>query len=315
MPRTIPATLLPSVQASSKTMCYLLRIVPRKAEYPAYGVTTLDQDVVYDDGAGDLTYSASIGMVPSTLLYGSDLSVEEIEASSLLPEFDVPISEADIVAGVYDGAKAYVYLVNYMDLSQGHIELLRGTIGRVTITDKGLSIVQELRPLSQNLKQSVTEKWSLGCRATYGSQPGGPDRYPCNKDLTADWDSGAVAIVGVESNQSFTTSGLTPLYGGNPGKVLWTSGANTGRDNEVDQFDVAGGVITIGLTFPTDFPIQAGDTFDFRDDCPKTPAACKARSNWQNYRGEPNIPVADQGQMQIPGASAGVGTGAPVQAE
>lgn len=310
MPRTIPIALQPALASSHQTMCYLLRVDPIKDAYASYGVTSLDQNVTYDDGISELEYSASVGMISSTLLSGSDLSVEEIEADSLIPEFDVPISEADIVAGAYDGATVRLYQVDYNNLSAGHILLLRGTIGRITINDRGLSCVQELRPLSQNLKQSITEKWSLGCRATYGSQPGGPDRYPCKKDVSADWVAGVVETVGIESNQSFTTSGVVPLYGGNPGKVLWTSGANAGRDYEVDQFEEeSSGNITIGLTFPTMFPIQPGDEFDFRDDCPKTADACKLRGNWPNFRGEPNIPVGDAGQMSVPGASAGIGTG------
>ena len=35
----------------------------------------------------------------------------------------------------------------------------------------------------------------------------------------------------------------------------------------------------------------------------------KARGNWANFRGEPNIPVGDAGQIAVPGASAGIGTG------
>lgn len=91
--------------------------------------------------------------------------------------------------------------------------------------------------------------------------------------------------------------------------MRWLTGRNAGRENEVDEFEEDGGVQTIGLTFPTMFPIEAADTFEFRDDCPHTVTACKARGNWANHRGEPNIPVGDAGQASVPGASAGIGTG------
>ena len=315
MPRNIPIALQPAIASSHQTWCYLMRIDPARAEYPSYGVTSLDADVTYDDGISELTYVAAVGMVPTTLLSSSDNAVTEQEAQSLAPEFDVPVAEDDLAAGAYDFAEVNVYRVDYMDLAAGHVHIFRGTLGRILFGDQGLSFTNELRPLAQNLKQSITEKWSIGCRATFGSKPLGTgggaieERFPCNFDADALWEGGTVATVGLESNQSFTTAGLAPAFGGNPGKVRWLTGRNAGRENEVDQFDEAGGVQTIGLTFPTMFPIQSGDTFEFRDDCPHTVAACKARDNWPNYRGEPNIPVGDAGQIAVPGASAGIGTG------
>mgnify|MGYP001340693665 CR=1 FL=1 len=315
MPRTIPIQLQEALESSHRTLCYLMKITPTDPDYPAYGVTSLDTDVVYDDGDGEMTYLAAVGFVPSTLITTSDNSVNEQEAKGLLPEFDVPIREGDIIAGVYDFARIKVYLVDYTNLVAGHVILAKGTLGQFTVTDQGLSFTHELRGLSQNLKQSITEKWSLSCRATFGSQPIGTgggvieESYPCNYDAESLWEPGAVETVGIENTQTFTTSGLSPQFGGNPGKVRWLTGRNAGRENEVDQFDEAGGVQTIGLTFPTMFPIQPGDTFEFRDDCPKTKAACKARDNWPFFRGEPDIPVGDAGQIATPGASAGLGTG------
>jgi uncharacterized phage protein (TIGR02218 family) len=283
-------------------------VIPQKPEYPEYGAALLDQPVEYQG----LTYHPIIGAQPSALIYSSDLSVDGGDAYNLFPEFDIPeLREADILAGAYDQATCYFYLVNYADLSQGHVLLAKGTTGRFFVTDKGLSYTHELRSLSQALKQSITEKWSIGCRATFGSQSvessAGDlvERFPCNYPAETLWEPGTVTGVGLESNQSFDSTPLSPPFGGNPGKVRWLTGRNAGRENEVDEFGSSG----IGLTFPTMFPIQIGDTFEFRDDCPKTPEACKVRDNWPNYRGEPNIPVGDAGQIAVPGASAGIGTG------
>lgn len=316
MPRNIPILLQDSYRQDATTLCKILRVDPVNAEYPSYGAALLDVPVIYDDGNGLLTYHPIIGAQPSTILNSSDLSVNGGEATNLVPEYDFPeVSEEAIRAGAYDFAKFALYEVDYNNLAAGHVVLQTGTLGQFHINDDGLSFVHELRGLSQNLKQSITEKWSLSCRATFGSQPIGTgggvieERYPCNYDAESLWEPGAVETVGIENTQTFTTSGLSPQFGGNPGKVRWLTGPNAGRENEVDQFDEAGGVQTIGLTFPTMFPIQPGDTFDFRDDCPKTKAACKARDNWPNFRGEPNIPVGDAGQIATPGASAGLGTG------
>src|SRR5690606_22616245 len=276
MPRTIPVQLQAHLDQDATTTCTLLRVIPQKPEYPEYGAALLDQPVEYLG----LTYHPIIGAQPSSLIYSSDLSVDGGDAYNLFPEFDIPeLREADILAGAYDQATLYFYLVNYADLSQGHVLLAKGTAGRFFVTDQGLSYTHELRSLSQALKQSITEKWSIGCRATFGSQPVASsagdyvERFPCNYNAENLWEPGTVVAVGLESNQSFTSSPLSPLFGGNPGKVRWLTGRNAGRENEVDEFDSS----VIGLTFPTMFPIEIGDTFEFRDDCPKTPEACKLR--------------------------------------
>ena len=312
MPRTIPVALQEHLDGDATTTCTLLRVDPVMPGIPSYGAALLDQPVTYDDGNGELVYQAIIGAQPSAIIYSSDLSIDGGNATNLLPEFDFPISEADIMAGAYDFAEYTLYLVNYADLSQGHVLLSRGTLGRFYVNNDGLSFTHEMRSLAQALKQSITEKWSIGCRATFGSQAAADsntgrivERFPCNYPADDLWEPGTVVAVGLENNQSFTPTALSPPFGGNPGKVRWLTGANAGRENEVDQFDSGG----IGLTFPTAYPIQVGDTFLFRDDCPKTPEACKVRDNWENYRGEPNIPVGDAGQIAVPGASAGIGTG------
>jgi uncharacterized phage protein (TIGR02218 family) len=313
MPRNVPAELSSHLLGGATTICVLVRIIPVQPGYSEYGVTTHDADVSYDDGDGPLLYSAAIGTEPSTLVAGSDMSVSGGESKQLMPAFDTPVSEADMVAGAYDFAKVRIYVVNYKDLTSGrHILLQTGTLGRNTITDNGLSWVTEIRGLTQKLKQSITEKWSLTCRATFGSVPIGTgtpglkeERSPCKFDAEALWEEGTVDSVGTDTTQLFVTSGLSPAYGGSPGIVKWLTGNNAGRTDEVETFADDAGEQTIGLTFGSMFPIVAGDTFEFRDDCPKTPAACKARSNWPNYRGEPSIPVADNGALTAGSGSIG----------
>lgn len=316
MPRHVPYDMLQDLQRGLTTLCLLIRFTPVQPGFATYGVALHDQPLTYDNGDGALPYSPVVAMEPSTLVTSADLSVDGGQGAGLVPAFDTPISEADLISGAYDGCRFEAYIVDYRNLTPGrHILLESGTTGQVTLTDGGLAFTQELRGKAQALLQSITEKWSLGCRAIFGSQPIGTpgaavtERFPCMFDVDTLWEEGEVDTVGLETTQTFTTSGLAPAYGGNPGLVRWLTGANAGRENEVDEFDDVAGVITIGLTHPAMFPIQAGDTFEFRDDCPKTKAACKARGNWPYFRGEPNIPVGDAGQAAVPGASAGIGTG------
>jgi len=322
MPRAIPIQLLSHLQQPVTTTCYLLRIEPVTPGYDTYGVTSLDRALRYDDGDGELRYSASIGVQPSALQGGASLGVDNADATSLNAEFDVPIAEEDIRAGVYDFARFRLYLVNYEDLSMGHVTLREGTIGRVTIDADGLSFVHVLRGLVAELKQSICEKDSLSCRATFGSQragsstPGPIERFPCEVDATAVLVSGTVTSVALENTLEFTVSGFTMDDDElNPGMVCWQTGRNAGLAHEIDT-NTPAGVITLAHEAP--WPIQVGDTLQYRVDCNKqardTVKGCKASIRWgaqwvRHFRGEPDIPIGDAGAMETPGASSAPGSG------
>lgn len=308
------------LDGGATTVSVQCRITPVTEGYASYGVTDLDRDVTY----GGLTYVAAIGMVSSAVAFSGGMSVDNAEATSLMPEYDVPISEADIRAGVYDYAEFSLFLVNYEDLSMGHLTLQEGTIGQVSIDSNGLSFVNELRGLAAQLKQSVCEKDSLTCRAIYGSQPAGSatpgpiQRFPCGKDATAQLVSAVVEEVGLENTLTFKLASTALVLDElNPGMVLFTSGLNTGLTREIES-NTTDGWIT--LRFETMFPIAPDDELVYRSDCNKIARdavkGCKAPHHWGaewplHFRGEPDIPIGDAGSLETPGASASPGSGSP----
>jgi uncharacterized phage protein (TIGR02218 family) len=322
MPRNIPIALRSHLAQDDTTTTVLLRIASVRPGVAPYGAVMTNRELVYDDGDGAIVYSPIIGMQLSTMAAGMDMSVDNAEAGGLLPEFDFPISEADIRAGVYDYARWVAYLVNYEDLSQGHVVLGAGEIGRVSINDDGLSFVEELFGKTKRLRQSVVERDSLTCRAIFGSQPigtggGVPEqRFPCGFDATSLLVAGTITSVGLETNITFTSAGVAAAFGADdlaPGKVYWKTGLNAGRDTEIES-NTAGGEVT--LSFKTDYPMQAGDTFDIRPDCNKQwDDADHGCLRWwglqrvNHFRGEPHIPIGDAGQLSVPGASVGPSLG------
>lgn len=331
MPRYIPIALKDHIRQGATTTCILLKIIPVSQGYPVYGVTSLDRDVIYDDGNGPLKYSAAVGTQPSALQGRADISVDNAQATSLMSEFDVPVSEADIRAGAYDFATYRLYFVNYADLSQGHVYLRGGTIGQVTIDATGLSFVNELRGLTAELKQSVCEKDSLSCRAIFGTQPIGGStpgqqvRYGwCGFDAESLLVPGTVSSVSLENTITFTVSGFSMAEDElAPGIAIFTSGLNSGRTYEIESNTAAG---EITLAFPTTFPISPGDTLEYRPDCNKQARDSEKgclhwfSSDWVlHFRGEPDIPIGDAGSMEVPGASSPPGGGGstyqPIQEE
>ena len=326
MPRFIPPELREHLQGRSTTETLLLKITPAMPGFSAYGITLLDRDVGYDDGAGEVIYRASVGMVPSTVIGYSDLTADQATTEHLIPEFDIPeLSEEGIRAGAYDFAEYHLYLVNYQDLSQGHVTLKLGKIGRVTLRADGLSFVNELRDLSAELKQSICTKDSLSCRAIFGSQPeGSPIPGPqvthdwCGFDATSLLVEDSVASVGLESTLTFTLAGTFVEAAGAlvPGIVKFKTGANAGRTYEIAD-NTADGTITLAIE--ADYPIQPNDELEYRVDCSKwardDAKGCRKHfgPEWiLHFRGEPDIPIGDESAMFTPGAGIGPGDGGVV---
>ena len=305
MPRTIPIALAQHINSHATTLCLLIKISPVQPGIEPFGITTLDVDVNYNDGTGLLLYSAAIGSEPSSLTSVADLTIAGGQTKQLMPVFDTPVSEEALRAGACDYAKFVAYMVNYEDLATGHHTIIQtGTLGENTVTDSGLTWTSELRGLTQPLKQRITEIWSLTCRAVFGSTgTSAQSRYPCNYDVSSLWVNSTVTGVGADNQQEFFCTPMELPFGGAPGLVNWLTGANAGRSDETESINIIEGppstVYQVGLTFGTAYPIQVGDTFRFRDDCPKTPQACQDRSNFQNYRGEPSIPVSDNGALRV----------------
>lgn len=320
MSRAIPANLQAHLDTGATTICGILRIEPVRPGYGVIGLTGLDRDIVYNDGDGEVTYLAPVGFTPSAYVATADFAVDNAESKSLFPEFDIPqITEADIAAGAYDYAAYKFMVVNYEDLSQGHILLSTGTLGEMKTID-GLSFMGELRSLFQKFRQSVVERDSLTCRATFGSQAEGSsnaatapkiEKFPCGIVVDDLWQDFTVEQVGEESDLAFSfgassSSSSSSEPGFFPGVVEWTTGANAGRQYEVGAYDA--GVVT--LSFPTAFAIQEGDTGRIRPDCTKQwegHLSCEFWNNRLNYRGEPFIPVGDSGTTAVPGAETSRG--------
>lgn len=322
MGRHIPAALLEQIQQDATTMTLIMRVDPVSPGYPSYGVTLLDQDVTYDDGDGLLVYGAAVGMQPTAILFNADLSVDNAEATSLLPEYpeyEIPVSEADIRSGAYDFARARLMQLNFADTSMGHVTLWEGTIGQVSINSDGLSFVTELRGLAAQLKQSLCEKDSLTCRATFGSGAFGSgveteERFPCGFDASGLWEEATVSAVTDEVTLAFTVAPFTMDADElSPGLVRFLTGENAGRTYEIDS-NTSGGQLT--LQFEADYPIGVGDTLEYRRDCNKQARdedkGCRFffGDDWVlHFRGEPDIPIGDAGQLEVPGASSSPGRG------
>ena len=285
--KQIPIRLQEHYNGYATTWCYIMRIAcVGRFSGVIRGCTSLDEDVIYDDGQGVLTYSSSNAAAPAKFQQSSDFSVDNTEITGWVT--DDEITMADIMAGIFDFAEVTIYRVNYMDLSQGHEVVAFGTLGQTQFTEDRWRC--EFRSLTQQSKQPYGKVYSLTCRNQYGDAK-------CK--MPFEWFTATIDALGDDPTLVFQATELTQAAGYfAPGVVEILSGANAGADMDVDEF-FSGGIVRLALQMP--MPFQIGDQFRIRGDCNKEFATCKAKGNVLEFRGEHLTPVADTG-LSVPGA-------------
>ena len=238
------------------------------------GFTDHDRELVVDG----LTYVASTGFLPSAIKTASDLSVDNLDVDGFLD--DAALRAEDLIAGLFDGARIEVFIVNWSDLGQGRLLLRKGFLGEIKRADQRFSA--EIRGLSNRLQQTAGKLYSRLCRVDLGSSECGvalgprTDTYAVTQVMAAD----TVRIVTARATGFFTF-----------GKATFTTGANAGAVNEVMLHDGQ----TIRLFVPMPRPIVVGDQIVLVAGCDKTPETCNAKfANILNFRGEPHIPGNDK---------------------
>lgn len=328
MSRYIHPGMLADIQKSATTLCLLMWIEPETSGFVGYGVTDTNRDITYNPGDGERLFSASVGMEPTEIHASATLAVDNADSKSLMPVYDIPVSEEAINAGLYDYARFVIYLVNYRDLTPGrHAVLHAGTIGKVSVRDDGLSFVQELRGLSAQLKQEICTKYTKTCRAVDGTMPIGSPlpgeqvrRDPCGIDFTVYLKSTTVSDVGLENTLTFRidpadidTDWSTANFFA-PGRVIFTSGRNAGRTLEIMSTTTDG---WITLRHETGFPIEENDELEYRRGCSfiarDAAKGCLAHAGalWiDHFKGYPDIPTENEAQLMTPGATVGPSGGA-----
>lgn len=240
------------------------------------GFTEHDVDLVVDG----VNYKAASGFTPTAIHNRASLSVDNLDVEGMLT--DGSITEAGIMAGLYDFAEIEIFQVNYNDIMQGKLQLRRGWLGEVSLVKQ--QFVAEVRGLTQRLSQNFGELYSASCRASFA-------------DSRCKVIAGNYTVTGtvssVVSNQEFEDAGRSEengLY--NFGKITFSSGANAGLSMEVKEF-ISGGKIVLALPMP--YSIGVGDSYSMIQGCDKTFSTCVNQyNNGINFRGEPHVPGLDK---------------------
>lgn len=300
--RNIPAALQAHKNGEATTLCKLIKMTAKDGTI--IGMTTLDIDVLYNDGFGMLRYHAPVGCQPASIYQANGFEVNNSEFQALVvPEYNLPLDEFDVNSGRYDYADFIMYEVNYEDLTMGHWIVMSGQMGRMRSQD-GIQIFGEMRSIKDLFRRTVVELDSISCRAKFGSTSA-TEKFPCGFDAESLWLTGTVGTVDVDNTRVFTDpTRLEPDGFFYPGLLQFLTGDNAGKYIEVETFQT-GGIIT--LAYNTSYVIKPGDTYRIRRECSRIARdAAKGCKHWfgsswgLHFRGEPDIPIGDIGTLTTP---------------
>ena len=286
--RTIPDDLRQHMAEEATTLCHAWRVTRRDGV--VLGFTDHDHDLTFDN----TDFLAASGLAATDWESAAGLSAPSGEVAGALSSD--AISETDVAAGKYDGAKVELFVVNWANPGQ-RMRLKILEIGEVTHAEGFFKA--EMRSLAHRLDESRGRIYSRRCDATFGDARCGKNAG--SGDFRATGTVGAVASV-----TRISANGI----GGFPpgffryGVIRFTSGANAGISADIDSHQDAGGAAILVFWLPLAVAPEPGDRFDITAGCDKTFSTCKRKfNNHRNFRGFPHMPGADFAYGYVDGES------------
>lgn len=271
--KSIGASLLAHEASEVTTLAFLWKIT--RKDLTVYTFTDHDQDITYSG----YTYLASSGFTASNITTSDLLNVDNLEVHSLLTSGT--ITDADLLAGLWDYASITIYRVNYNDLTMGAETMRSGTIGEVSTGRT--SFIAELRGITQPLQENIGRIINAACDANLGDTR-------CGINLATYTVTGSVTSV--TSNSMFADTARVEASAYFTGGLLtWTSGLNNTYQKEVKVYTTG----SIELTESMPNAIQVGDTYSVYAGCDKIDTTCNSKfSNIVNFRGFNRVPGRDR---------------------
>ncbi|ETD85637.1 DUF2163 domain-containing protein [Rhodobacter capsulatus] len=252
-----------------------------RADGRVLGFTDHDRGLRFEG----IVFEPGSGMTAKAVLQGTGLSVDNTESYGALSS--EAITEADILAGRYDGAAVTVWLVNWADPAMRAV-IFRGHLGEVS---RGAgAFTAELRGLTAALGQEQGRIYHPRCAAVLGDGR-------CRFDLTKDGYALEAALGGVDEAVVLRLAegaGFEDRWF-EKGRLVVLDGAAAGLVGVVknDRLQADGSrLIELWQRLGAD-PV-AGDRVRIEPGCDKRAGTCRLKfDNFLNFRGFPHIPGED----------------------
>jgi uncharacterized phage protein (TIGR02218 family) len=254
-------------ELTSIALCWRLE----RSDGAGTALTSHDRRIVADGVA----HEPAPGMIPAAVTRSLGLEPHSGEVAGALSAD--ALETADLALGRWDGARARLTAVDWQDPGAEQIEMLRGELGNVTVSDDSFSA--DLRGAAAKLNAPVCPSTSPECRAHFGDKQ-------CRVDL-AGRSVGAKVVAASDGeftlDRTFDSKFLL-------GRLRYMSGGNCGLSTVI--VGVEGAVVKV-RDLPR-APVEAGCRVELREGCDKRFETCVQRfANGVNFRGEPHLPGSD----------------------
>lgn len=268
--RAMTPALAAAIDGEVTTLALCWRLV--RADGVGLGFTTHDRPLLIDG----LWHRPAPGLRPSAIESLEGAGGEAMEVTGALSA--AAVSEAELLAGRYDGAAAASFLVNWSDPAGGALELATGRIGAVSARD-GAFTAALVTPLD-TLSAEPIERYSPECRARLGDAR-------CRVDLSGRTRMARVAFVA--DAFTFEVDVLLAAEAHRYGRLRVVSGDAGGEERPIATTEGARVRSDGGLA-----GLATGDYVELREGCDKRFETCRDRfGNGANFRGEPHVPGGD----------------------
>lgn len=266
------------LQAGATTVCRCWAV--RRVDGVAFGFTDHDRDLTFEG----VTFRADTGLTARALAQSTGLAVDNTEALGALS--DAAVTEADILAGRFDGAGVQSWLVNWQDVRERVLQF-SGTIGE--IRRGGGAFEAELRGLSEVLNRPLGLVYQRHCPAVLGDAR-------CGVVLGGAAFSVEVALRSVEERQILRFTGLGDYAARwfERGRLVVQTGAAAGLTAAIKRDRHVAGQREIELWQALGADLARGDLIRLEAGCDKRAKSCQDKfNNFMNFRGFPHIPGED----------------------
>ncbi len=267
---------LTHLSGQATTVCHCWRLTRR--DETVLGFTDHDRPIVI----GGVDFEPRSGLTASETRDTMGLAADATDVEGALSSDR--ISEADIAAGRYDGARVETLLVNWRAPEQ-HAVLRSATVGKIVLQDG--RFVVEMEGIGAALDRRTGRTFRKSCDAELGDAR-------CGFDLETEEFSGEGVVVSVDGSNAVRASGLDGFAESwfDHGLLTWTSGVSAGRRQRVTSHRKDGTQAV--LTLWDAVAASAGDALAIVAGCDKRFSTCRTKfSNGVNFRGFPHMPGND----------------------
>lgn len=262
--RPLHPKLEAALKSGATTLCDCWRIERRDGL--SLGFTDHDEAVSFEEMRFEPGAEAS---ATETAL---GLSIGDAEVAGALTA--EAVTEADLAAGLYDGAEVRRWRVDWRNPEARRL-LFRGSLGAVE--RRGGAFAAQVEGLASKLNAPIGRAFLPLCDATLGDAR-------CGAEVEAAFGEareagGAAFAVKLDAARD------VGWFDG--GRLFWTSGGNAGRVSRVRR--LAEGRVELSTAAPR--PVAAGDAFRLEPGCDRRLETCVAKfANALNFRGFPHMP-------------------------